>query len=564
MIALPGDLRKRKAIYLVVIIAASYLFFFYNLNSYSLKEPDEGRYAEIPREMVEQGNYLVPHLNYVRYFEKPPLLYWITAASYKVFGINEWSFRFPNALAAFFCSILLYLFSCKRFSPKTGFISSLILISCFGFFTMARIVTIDMLFTCLLFGALLSFHEYYLTHKGLFFYLFHICLSLATLAKGPAALILLGVTILIYLRTEKRLSFLKDLLSYRAILIFAIITMPWFVIMSIKEKEFFHFFFLDQNVLRFLTTRHNRSGPLYYFIPVLALGMLPWSVFLPRVIIRLWWVRELRLFFIWSAVVFAFFSISGSKLPPYILTVFPALAQILGYFFATRQQDSVPANREVIAYFVFFATVMMAGFLGASGILGKYLQDELYIQDILPDIWGLEVGIALASAVMICFMCIRSMRRFGPFFYALTTFSLVIVIALMVNTRVIDKHTTTKGLAKTINSFQSTPAYIVNYGSFEETLPFYTRQRIHIACYKGELAMGSKYPDARPFFLDQAAFRNLLDSGQPVFVVIKKKYLSSAAKTTNQELKLLDCQNERCLAANQNVQVFYPELAFYR
>jgi hypothetical protein len=76
--------------------------------------------------------------------------------------------------------------------------------------------------------------------------------------------------------------------------------------------------------------------------------------------------------------------------------------------------------------------------------------------------------------------------------------------------------------------------------------------------------MGSKYPDARPFFLDQAAFRNLLDSGQPVFVVIKKKYLSSAAKTTNQELKLLDCQNERCLAANQNVQVFYPELAFYR
>ena len=85
MIALPGDLRKRTAIYLVVIIAASYLFFFYNLNSYSLKEPDEGLYAEIPREMVEQGNYLVPHLNYVRYFEKPPLLLLDHRSSYKVF-----------------------------------------------------------------------------------------------------------------------------------------------------------------------------------------------------------------------------------------------------------------------------------------------------------------------------------------------------------------------------------------------------------------------------------------------------------------------------------------------
>jgi len=120
MIALPGDLRKRKAIYLVVIIAASYLFFFYNLNSYSLKEPDEGRYAEIPREMVEQGNYLVPHLNYVRYFEKPPLLYWITAASYKVFGINEWSSDSPMHWLPFFAAFFFTSSLVKDFPPRPG------------------------------------------------------------------------------------------------------------------------------------------------------------------------------------------------------------------------------------------------------------------------------------------------------------------------------------------------------------------------------------------------------------------------------------------------------------
>ena len=88
---LPQDHRKKRVIFLLIIIAASYLFFFHNLGSYSLKEPDEGRYAEIPREMIELGDYITPHLNYVRYFEKPPLFYWMTAPSYKTFGMNEWS-----------------------------------------------------------------------------------------------------------------------------------------------------------------------------------------------------------------------------------------------------------------------------------------------------------------------------------------------------------------------------------------------------------------------------------------------------------------------------------------
>ena len=98
-----GNLSKETALCVLAVLAVSYLVFFYNLGGYSLKEPDEGRYAEIPREMVEQGDYVVPHLDYVRYFEKPPLLYWACAASYKLFGVNEWSFRFPNALAGLAC-----------------------------------------------------------------------------------------------------------------------------------------------------------------------------------------------------------------------------------------------------------------------------------------------------------------------------------------------------------------------------------------------------------------------------------------------------------------------------
>ncbi len=142
-----------------VLVLLSYVFLFHGIGGYSLKEPDEGRYAEIPLEMIERGDWVVPYLNSVRYFEKPPLFYWAVAASYTIFGISEWSFRFPNALSAFLCIAVLYLALRRRFPEEEAFISSVVLLSSFGFFAMARIVTLDMFFTFLLFCALTSLSD---------------------------------------------------------------------------------------------------------------------------------------------------------------------------------------------------------------------------------------------------------------------------------------------------------------------------------------------------------------------------------------------------------------------
>src|SRR5512137_733665 len=133
--------KKRLAGYIGILLVLSYVFLFSGLGSYSLKEPDEGRYAEIPREMVESGDYTVPRLNDVRYFEKPPLLYWAVSLSYKVFGISEWSFRFPNALAAALSAFCLFFFVRRWTDDFAAFLGSLVLLSSFGFFAMARIVT---------------------------------------------------------------------------------------------------------------------------------------------------------------------------------------------------------------------------------------------------------------------------------------------------------------------------------------------------------------------------------------------------------------------------------------
>ena len=543
------DQKKLNALCLLVILLGGYLFFLFNLGSYSLKEPDEGRYAEIPREMVEQGDYLVPHLNYVRYFEKPPLLYWVTAGSYRLFGVNEWAFRFPNALAAFLCALSLYVLSKRWFGRRVAFLSSLILISSFGFLAMARIVTTDMLFGVLLFAAILCFNAYYREGKESYRHLFYVWLALATLAKGPVALILVGGTILIYLLTERRLSFLKDLLNRKDILLYLLVAAPWFIAISMKEKEFFSFFFVDQHVLRFLTTKHNRSGPVYYFVPVLLGAMLPWSVFLPRSVIELWRVKELRLFFIWSGVVFLFFSLSGSKLHPYILPVFPALSLILGYLFGRHWKDKVP-NKETISYVLFFAIAGVFGFAALNGGFGQFVTDPKTL-DIIKAVKGLALGLAIVSGAIVSLLCLRNIRRYASLFTVLIGFSLSLTILVMLHSHVLDGERTAKALAQTVNRSISPPAAVVIYGSYEQTIPFYTRRRVYIADYTGELKMGAKYPDAKPFFLTKQELQSLFDSDKLVFCIVKEKRVENVVHKAGRRIEVIGCQKERCLVSNQ-------------
>jgi 4-amino-4-deoxy-L-arabinose transferase-like glycosyltransferase len=548
---LSDDRRRKKVIYLLVILACSYVLLFYNLGAYSLKEPDEGRYAEIPREMVEQGDYVVPHLNYVRYFEKPPLLYWATALSYKVFGISEWSFRFPNALAALLCVLMIYLFISRWFGDEVGLLSSLMLLTSFGFFATAHIVTIDMMFSFLLFGCLLCFYQYYREKQPMYLRLFFAALALAVLAKGPVALILMMVTIFLFLWSEKKLVFLKDMLSVKALLLFCVVVAPWFLIMCVREKEFFQFFFVDQHLLRFLTTKHKRSGPIYYFFPILFGGLFPWSIFIPRAVVQLWKTREMRLFFIWSLVVFVFFSLSGSKLPPYILPIFPAMSVILAYLFEKDWRPRVKENREFIVYVAFFLCIAIAGFAHGSGMLDRYLVSIPEIAAVSTNIRWLSLSASAASLMALVIIFFRKMRTYRSLFYTLGTFSLVVCACVMLHPHVIDRLNTTKELAWEISAMSGPAPIVINYGSFDETLPFYLKRRTYIANYFGELEMGSKYPDAKDRFLDKENFVRLFRSDQPVLVVLKVKRLSRLKMAGIEGGTLIANHDKRYLIGNK-------------
>ncbi len=541
--------KNKKALGLLAIFLLSLFFFFFNLGSYSLKEPDEGRYAEIPREMVEQGDYMVPRLDYVRYFEKPPLHYWMTALSFRISGANEWSFRPPNALVALLCVVVTYLFTARWFSVKTGLLAALILMSCFSFIALAHIVTIDMLFSSLLFISLLSFLGFYREKRALFLYLFSITWALAVLAKGPVAIILMGVTIVLFLITEKRISFLKEMASIKGILLFVLIAAPWFVAVSIMEKEFFHFFFIDQHILRFLTKKHKRSRPIYYFVPVLLGGLFPWSVFLPRALDSLWRRRDLRLLLIWSAVVFAFFSVSGSKLPPYILPVFPALCVVLAAFFEENWHH-VAQGWETIVYGVFFFLIMCAGLACGSGLIYPYLAAKPDIASVLHGVRGFSWALAGISFIAALSLVVKRMRTVSSLFSLLVGFSLFVTIALMLHAHVADELNTTKGQAGTVSREARADALVVSYGTFDETLPFYLKKRTHIAAYTGELAMGAGYEDAKQYFISEDELARLFRSDREVWVLFREKRLERLRGLGIGKEVAPVCRDNRCLAVN--------------
>ena len=545
--------RRSNIRHLLIILLFSYVFFFYGMGEYSLKEPDEGRYAEIPREMIELNDYTVPHLNYVRYFEKPPLFYWAVAASYKLFGINEWSFRFANALSAFLCVLALYFFVRRWFGERAAFLSSIVLISSFGFFSMARIVTIDMFFTLWLSLSLFCFLGYYREKKPFFIYFFYAFLALATLSKGIVAVILLIITIIIFLIIEKKTSFIKEMRIIKGIIIYGDIALPWFIAISLKESEFFYFFVIDQHFLRFFTSKHKRTGSLFYFLPVLAGGMFPWSILIPRSIISLWKRSEIRLLLIWSCIVFLFFSVSKSKLPPYILPVFPPLAIVIGCFFDDIWDRAAEITLEsaiyIIIFILFAITPLLFWNTTVIGLISQISADAMYVFQSLK---VAVICVSILSAIIVFALFFRRFITYASLFLILSSFSFLFVGLLMVlNMETIDSLNSTKGLSGTIKRNIHEGDLLINYGTYDQTLPFYTGRNVIIASYKGELEMGSKYDDAKNIFISEDDFIKLFKSEKRVLSVLKTKRLKTLMEKLPENITIIDYHSERCLIKNR-------------
>lgn len=335
---------------------------FYALSNRALGEPDEGRYAEVAREMWVSGDWLTPRLDGFNFFDKPPLHYWATAVAYSLFGATPLGARLWCALTGLMSMAAIHWAGSRLFNREVGTSAALILGSSLLFMLGSHINTLDIgvaafltlaiaLFLVAQFDASAIRYRFALT-LGMW-----VALALAVLSKGLIGVVLPGAAIVVYACWQRDFAVLRRVSPLTGAVVLLLVCAPWFVLMCRQHPEFFDYFFIRQHVTRFLTNEDNRNKPLWFYLPVVLIGLIPWCFFTPlkktafaKIINR----EPAQVFLLsWIGVVFAFFTISHSKLPFYILPLFPALALLIAIFFVSM------TTRELIVRMWLLATLLL-------------------------------------------------------------------------------------------------------------------------------------------------------------------------------------------------------------
>jgi 4-amino-4-deoxy-L-arabinose transferase-like glycosyltransferase len=337
----------RTAIVLMALLA---LFVGIDNMLRPLANPDEGRYSEISREMALSGDWVTPRLNGIKYFEKPPLQYWAGAAAFKVFGFNEFAARIYTALAGLLCLLCVGYTARRLGTLESALITVGVLLASPYFLAMGGIVTLDMgltAWTTLAVCAFLLAHAGPESDRRRWMLAAWAGMGLAIMSKGLIGIVFPSAAIFLHCLINRDWALLKRLEWLRGGALFLAITVPWHVAVSMANPEFAHFYFVHEHVERFLAKGHRREESWWFFWPILFGGFLPWALMLVPAAWTGW--REdgvtnavqipagrgaafpwRRFAVIWTLFVTIFFSLSSSKLPAYVLPVFPVFALVVG------------------------------------------------------------------------------------------------------------------------------------------------------------------------------------------------------------------------------------------
>ena len=325
----------------VLLLLAIYaLIWFGTLQYRHLIPSDEGRYAEMAREMLFTGDWVTPRYNGYQYFEKPPLQIWTTAIAFQIFGIGDWQARLWTALTGFITILFIGFTSARIYGARAGWLAAVALASSPMWIIGGHFNSLDMGLSAFLVAALCSLllsqtsNNQNATRRWM--WVCWIMMGLATLSKGLIGAALPLMVLIVYSMSSWNWKIWKQLSLVSGLMIFLAITAPWFILVSNRNPNFAEFFFIHEHLQRFTDDAHSRTGPIYYFVPLLLIGFLPWIFQIPGAVAQAW--RESKrgfssawLLVCWFVVIFGFFSISHSKLPGYIMPIFPALAMLAGY-----------------------------------------------------------------------------------------------------------------------------------------------------------------------------------------------------------------------------------------
>ena len=307
-----------------------------------LLQPDEGRNAEIAREMKESGAWLVPTYNDVSYLDKPAFYFKAVALSLAVFGNSETAARIPSAGFGIGLLLLTYAFCRRVYSAHCALLAVMVVAGMPLFLANARTVIFDIalaFFTCAAIFAGFLAEESESGTRRKWYLIAAAATGLATLVKGPVGFLIPILVHLVFNRIQGRKGVLRRLFAPWNILVFFGVTLPWFIGVCRAHPDFLYYGLVEESFHRFTTPKFHRSEPFYFYLLIVMATFSPWSVLLPEAIVATWKKRWAgnpadRLCLVWSVVVVVFFSISQSKLPGYILSVTVSAGILLARIFA--------------------------------------------------------------------------------------------------------------------------------------------------------------------------------------------------------------------------------------
>jgi 4-amino-4-deoxy-L-arabinose transferase-like glycosyltransferase len=376
-VQMPG---QRSLMLVLFVVGAVY---FGTAAQFAIVDDGDALYANAAQEMLRRGDWVTPYPNGVRFLDKPPLLYWLMAASYVVFGMNEFAARVPIVLAVLGVVVLLHRMGRRAGSEMSGLLGGLVFALCVGTYLLSRLVFPDLLFVFFLTLSVSSYLEWYLDdhRRALPALLFYAGLAGAVMSKGLIGLVFPVATALLHTLWTREWRDLRYSHAGKGALLFLALTVPWHLLAQSRNPGFLYHYFVEEHLLRFLGRRepfdyHSISLPVFWAL--ILVWLFPWSAFFPALRYLRYKAgtpRPLltltRICLIWVGVVLAFFSVS-SRIEHYILPAFPPLALLIGILVGREQrkdaEQEARLERALGRSFAFLAALGCVLLLGGIAV----------------------------------------------------------------------------------------------------------------------------------------------------------------------------------------------------
>lgn len=407
---------KALRILLCVAIAVS---FYLNIYAIPLFDLDEGAFSEATREMFVRGDFISTYLDGNPRYDKPILIYWLQAISVLIFGINEFGFRLPSAVAATLWVLAVFGFVRRVRDERTGLVAAIITATAFEVTVMAKAATADALLNLFIATSMFCIYLYWRERERRWVLFAFALIGLGFLTKGPVSVLVPLAASFLFFAVKKELNtWFKMVFNPLGIVIFLAIAMPWYVAQYLKEGDaFIQGFFFKHNIDRFQGAMEQHGGGLFYYLPVVIVAVLPFTTVLIKSLanIKQLWRDDLTLFCVlWFGFVVIFFSFSGTKLPHYVLYGLTGAFIIMALWLEKPRADKARSQWWLfMPQMILFVVLLLLPEIIDGALPGI---KNIYVKEMLSDYpahFSLVYRLFFVAAIMFTVFCMGE-RRFLP------------------------------------------------------------------------------------------------------------------------------------------------------